>query len=75
MCFYYLVILLAAEINPRNNGCGRFGLDLSSGCACVAMNHGCCGFSIISTIRLSGERPQSMRPFSVRMLRKSLLTS
>ena len=27
----------AAAIRPRNSGCGRFGRDLNSGCACVAM--------------------------------------
>ena len=26
----------AARISPSNNGCGRFGRDLNSGCACVA---------------------------------------
>ena len=30
----------AAAINPLNKGCGLFGLDLNSGCACVAKNHG-----------------------------------
>lgn len=31
---------IAAPTKPLNNGCGRFGRDLNSGCACVARNHG-----------------------------------
>ncbi len=30
----------AASTKPRNSGCGRFGRDLSSGCACVPMKNG-----------------------------------
>ena len=38
------------------------GTDFSSGWACVAMNQGCSGISTISTIRPSGERPESFMP-------------
>lgn len=37
---FYFWYSNAAPINPANRGCGLFGLDLNSGCACVAMNHG-----------------------------------
>jgi hypothetical protein len=29
-----------APINSRNNGCGRFGLEINSGWNCDATNHG-----------------------------------
>lgn len=28
---FYLLLLIAASMNPLNNGCGLLGLDLSSG--------------------------------------------
>lgn len=62
----YLFTLFAASMKPWKSGCGRFGRDLSSGCACVAINHGCSGISIISTILPSGDVPQSFMPCSVR---------
>ena len=37
---HYRLHLVAASTKPRNSGCGRFGLDFNSGCACVAINHG-----------------------------------
>lgn len=52
----------AASMKPLNSGWGRLGLDLSSGWAWVAMNQGWSGSSIISTIRPSGDRPESIMP-------------
>lgn len=37
---YLFAISIAAPIKPLNSGCGWFGLDLNSGCACVATYHG-----------------------------------
>ena len=65
----YCLFFSAASTNPLNKGCGRFGLDFSSGCAWVAMKNGCSGSSHISTIRPSGERPDNFIPFSVKTAR------
>ncbi len=54
----------AASTNPRNSGWGLFGLERSSGCACVAIYQGCPGISIISTILPSGDSPHSFIPCS-----------
>lgn len=56
-------VISAARTNSRNNGCGLFGRDLSSGCACVATNHGWFFTSIISTRLSSGSVPAMIRPF------------
>ena len=38
--YFVSCLVTAASINPRKSGCGRFGRDLSSGCACVPMKNG-----------------------------------
>ena len=51
------VIPAAAPTKSRKSGCGRFGRLFSSGCACVATNHGWSRSSMYSTRRPSGETP------------------
>ena len=38
--FWLFLFSRAAAMKPRNSGCGRFGLDFSSGCAWVATKNG-----------------------------------
>lgn len=38
--YYSFLYCSAASTNPLNNGWGLLGRDFSSGCACVAINHG-----------------------------------
>lgn len=73
--FYLFLYPSAASTNPLKSGCGLLGRDFNSGCACVATKKGWSGSSHISTMRPSGDSPESSMPFSVRTARKSLLTS
>src|SRR5256886_847231 len=67
----------AAPTNAANNGCGRVGRLLSSGCAWVATKNGCSSrsSSTNSTNRPSGEVPEIRSPALVRASRYALLTS
>src|SRR5699024_1757412 len=54
----------AAATSPSNNGCGRVGRDLYSGCACVATRYGWTsfGYSTNSTSFPSGDVPENTSP-------------
>src|SRR5581483_9774826 len=67
----------AARTNAANNGCGRSGRLLNSGCAWVAAKNGCRSrrSSTNSTRRSSGDVPEHTRPASSSRARYLLLTS
>ena len=59
---FYFSAFSAASTKPWKRGWGRLGRLLNSGWNCAPTNHGCCGFSTISTSAPSGERPARRRP-------------
>src|SRR5690606_4768622 len=56
----------AASMSPTNSGCGRVGLERSSGWAWVPTKNGClsCGSSTYSTSEPSGDSPEKTSPAS-----------
>src|SRR5699024_8313661 len=67
-----------AATSPSNNGCGRVGRDLYSGCACVATKYGWTsfGYSTNSTSCPPGDVPENTSPEpEVICSRYALLTS
>ena len=55
----HTLIVCGSAVDPSNSGCGRFGLDLNSGCACVATKNGCSFNSIRSEERRVGKECRS----------------
>ena len=58
----YTPCSFAAFTNPINNGCGRFGLDKSSGWNWLATIYGWSAISAISTSLPSGDKPEKTMP-------------
>jgi hypothetical protein len=65
----------AAVTKPRYAGSGLVGLERYSGWYWVARKKALEGFSTISTLFPSGEKPEKTRPFLCRMSQYCLETS